>query len=152
MADRTELLARLAAVPDRLSEAARAASPEPPAPGEWTPSDVVRHLIAVELEVWQPRLAQLAAEDHPRWPWVEPAPWTGEPDASLDRLLAVYGDARRVTSATLAALDDAGWARTGTHATFGVLDVAGLMTRAIDHDDEHVAGLAPEAAQANRAE
>jgi hypothetical protein len=40
--------------------------------------------------------------------------------------------------ATLDALDEAGWARTGTHATFGVLDVAGLMVRAIDHDDEHL--------------
>jgi hypothetical protein len=141
-ADRDRLVASLATVPDRLASAARAASPEPPAPGEWTPAQVVRHLLAVELEVWQPRLARLAAEDHPLWPWVEPEPWPGEPDASLDRLLDVYGDARASTVATLTALDDAGWARTGTHATFGVLDVAGLMVRAIDHDEEHLASFA----------
>jgi hypothetical protein len=135
---RADLLDRLRAVPDALASAARGASPEPPAPGEWTPSDVVRHLIAVEQEVWQPRLAQLEAEDHPIWPWTEPDPWTGKPGAPLDELLATYADVRATTMATLDGLDDAGWARTGTHATFGVLDVAGLMGRAIDHDDEHL--------------
>jgi hypothetical protein len=49
--------------------------------------------------------------------------------------------ARVSTLTTLAALDDLGWARTGTHATFGVLDVAGLMVRAIDHDEEHLASF-----------
>jgi len=136
--DREHLLAALAAMPARLAAAARAASPEPPAPGEWTPSDIVRHLIAADLEVWHPRLAQLAAEDHPSWPWVDTGRWTAEPGASLERLLAVYGDARSTTVATLAALDKAGWARTGTHATFGVLDAAGLMARAVDHDEEHL--------------
>ncbi|HEX2756188.1 MAG TPA: DinB family protein, partial [Candidatus Limnocylindrales bacterium] len=126
MDERARLLDAVAAVPGRLAAAARTASPEPPAPGEWTPSDVVRHLIAVEIEVWHPRLAQLETEDHPSWPWVEPDRWTAEPEASLDRLLAAYADARSTTVATLGALDDAGWARTGTHATFGVLDVAGL--------------------------
>ena len=129
---------RLRAVPDALAGAARATSPEPPAPGEWTPSDVVRHLIAVEEEVWQPRLAQLEAEDHPIWPWTEPDRWAGNPGATLDDLLATYAADRAATMATIDALDDAGWARTGTHATFGVLDVAGLMIRAVDHDEEHI--------------
>jgi hypothetical protein len=141
--DRARLTAAAAAVPDRLAAAARAAPPEPPAPGEWTPSEVVRHLIAVELEVWHPRLAQLEAEGHPLWPWVEPGPWTGERDASLDRLLEVYANARRTTVASLTALDEAGWAKTGTHATFGELDAAGLMARALDHDEEHLRGFGP---------
>ena len=135
---RQELLSRLRAVPVELAAAARAASPEPPAPGEWTPADIVRHLIAVEEEVWQPRLAQLEVEEHPIWPWKEPDRWAGNPGASLDALLATYATERAATMATLDALDDARWARTGTHATFGVLDVAGLMTRAVDHDEEHI--------------
>ena len=32
--------------------------------------------------------------------------------------------------------------RYGTHTTYGVLDVAGLLDLAIDHDEEHLAGLA----------
>ncbi|MEA2545529.1 MAG: hypothetical protein QOI09_802 [Chloroflexota bacterium] len=135
---RRDLLDRLSSTAPALAIAARAASPEPPAPGEWTPSDIVRHLIAVEREVWHPRLAQLDAEDHPTWPWAEPDRWTANPDATLDDLLATYAADRASTMATLDALDDAGWARTGTHATFGVLDVAGLMDRAIDHDEEHL--------------
>jgi hypothetical protein len=136
-ADRA-LVARLAAIPERLATVARAASPEPPAPGEWSPTEVVRHLIAVEREVWHSRLDQLAVEDHPHWPWAEPGPWPGEPDAGLEGVLAVYAAERALTIDKLTALD---WSRTGTHETFGTLDVAGLMTKAIDHDDEHVAGL-----------
>ena len=92
---------RFASVPERLGVAARAASPEPPAPGEWPPTDVVRHLIAVEEEVWQPRLRQLIDEDEPRWPWAEPDRWPGSPGASLDELLAVHADRRAATVALL---------------------------------------------------
>ena len=41
----------------------------------------------------------------------------------------------------LDALGPEGWSRTGTPDTYGVLDVAGLMTVAADHDDEHLASL-----------
>lgn len=143
MTDRRRvILDRLEAMPAALAAAARGASPEPPAPGEWTPAEVVRHLIAVELEVWHPRLAQLATDDRPAWPWAEPDRWMGEPDASLDRLLATYASARGSTLATLGALGETGWARTGVHATFGVLDVAALMERAVDHDEEHLRSFA----------
>jgi hypothetical protein len=140
--ERPALIERLAAVPERLATAARAALPQPPAPGEWTPSDVVRHLIAVEQLVWHARLADLAANDHPTWRWVEPDRWTGQPRASLEQLLATYADVRGTTITTLSSFDDAAWARTGTHATFGVVDVAGLMTRAVDHDEEHLQSFA----------
>lgn len=141
MIDRSALMGSLAGLPARLAAAARTAPSAPPAPGEWTASDIVRHLIAVETEVWHPRLAQLVAEEHPRWPWAEPGRWADEPDASLDRLLAVHAAERATTLAILAGLDDAGWARTGTHATYGVLDAAGLMTRLVDHDEEHLRSL-----------
>jgi hypothetical protein len=132
---------RVASVPDRLAAAARAASPEPPAPGEWPPTDVVRHLIAVEEEVWLPRLRELIEEDEPRWPWAEPDRWLGSPEASLDDLLAVHAARRAATVALLDALGDTGWARTGVHATFGRLDAAGLMEKALEHDDEHIASF-----------
>jgi hypothetical protein len=136
-----ELRDRVAAVPEALSSAARAADPRPPAPGEWPPTDVVRHLIAVEQEVWHPRLRQLLAEDEPHWPWVEPDRWQGAPGATLDELLAVHADLRRTTTAILDGLDEAGWAQSGFHATYGRLDAAGLLTRAIDHDGEHIASF-----------
>jgi DinB family protein len=133
--------ARFAAIPGELAEAARSAPPEAPAPGEWTPSEVVRHLIAVEELVWQVRLGQLETEEHPHWAWVEPGQWLGAAGADLDEVLAAHEAARARTLARLDALGAAGWARTGTHDTFGTLDVAGLMERALDHDAEHIASL-----------
>ena len=141
--DQQRVRDRVAATPSRLAAAARAAVPEPPAPGEWPPTDVVRHLIAVEEVVWQPRLRQLIAEDEPHWAWVEPDRWLEQPDATLDELLATYADRRATTTALLDELGDAGWVKTGVHATFGRLDAAGLMEKALDHDDEHIASLVP---------
>ena len=141
-ADRVEVRRRLAAVPERLSDAARSAAGRAVPDGEWGPPEVIRHLIAVEGEVWHTRLRQLEAADKPTWPWVEPAPWAGDPRATLDDLLGVFAKRRAETVAVLDGLDEAGWARTGLHATWGELDVVNLMTRAVDHDDEHVAGLA----------
>ena len=142
---RADLRRRLAEVTQRLAVATRAAVDQSVPDGEWTPAEVVRHLIAVEDEVWHGRLRQLATEERPRWPWTEPDRWLGDPDASLEDLLLVYADRRGITLAILGGLDDAGWARTGVHATYGVLDVAALMTRAIDHDEEHLASFGDQA-------
>lgn len=138
-----DLRDRVAASPDALAAAARAADPLPPAPGEWSPADIVRHLIAVESEVWKARLRQLLAMNEPHWESVEPALWEGEPNASLGDLLAIFADLRRTTTATIDGLDDSAWTRTGVHATFGRLDVAGLLVRLVDHDEEHIASLRP---------
>lgn len=143
MADeRAVLLAALAGFPARLDDAAPAAAAGPPPPdGEWGPNEVVRHLIAVESEVHQARLHDLATTANPTWHWAEPGPWPGEPELSLDALLARFADGRATTIRTLEALDDAGWARTGTHSRLGEWDVAGLVRNAITHDEDHLAGL-----------
>ena len=141
MPDAVVVRDRLAAFPARLAAAARGAPQSSPSPGEWSPTEIVRHLVAVEEEVWHGRLGQLETEDHPRWRWVEPGQWLGAPGASLDEVLAAHD---RVRSGTLSMLDELGpdgWTRTGTHDTFGLLDVAGLMAVAADHDDEHLASL-----------
>ena len=143
-ADRAELVERLTSFPERLADAARSAVGRPVAAEEWTPELVVRHLIAVEGEVWRARLAQLAAGGEPRWAWVEPGPVLGFPDASLDDVLDVLAGLRAGTVGFLRVfeLDDEGWAREGIHETYGRLDVAGLLRLAIGHDEEHLAGLA----------
>ena len=141
MADPAAVRERLEGFPARLAAAARAAPQEAPAPGEWTPSEIVRHLIAVEELVWHVRLGQLETEDRPHWAWVEPGQWLGAPGAGLDDVLATHARVRESTLRMLSALGPTGWTRTGTHDTFGVLDVAGLMTVAADHDDEHLESL-----------
>jgi hypothetical protein len=139
--DRAELIAALTAFPGRLEAAARAAATRPTPAGEWGPAEVLRHLIACEIEVHQARIADLAAHDDPRWDWAEPGPWPGEPELTPDGLLERFASLRATTVATVAGLDDAGWARTGTHSRLGVWDVAGLLANAVAHDEEHLAGL-----------
>ena len=141
--DRAALVDRFASFPERLAETARAAEARPVAPGEWTPAEVVRHLMAVEGEVWLSRLATLVAGGEPHWSWVEPGPLPGFDGASLDEVLGLFGRLRASTVDFLGMFDDAAWARTGVHATFGRLDVAGLLRLAVDHDREHLAGLRP---------
>ena len=140
--ERAEILAGLAAYPARLADAAHAASGRPVPDGEWAPGTVVRHLIAVEVDVHQARLHDLASrDDEPRWTWIEPAPWAGEPGLDLDALLARFARLRTATLATVAALDAAGWARSGVHERLGRWDVTGLLANAVDHDAEHLSGL-----------
>jgi hypothetical protein len=138
---RDDLLDALAAFPDRVAATARAAETRPVAPGEWTPEQVVRHLVAVESDVHQARLRDLATVDEPQWTWTEPGPWMGEPDLGLDGALQRFADLRSETLAIVVALDETGWARAGRHATFGPLDVAGVLRNAVDHDEEHLRGL-----------
>ena len=141
MADRAELLERFAAFPERLGAAARDAPTRPTAEGEWTPEQVVRHLINVDLEVHQARLRDLTGRDEPRWSWAEPGPWQDEPGLGLEGVLERFSRTRAETVATFRGLDGAGWARAGRHATYGRLDAVGVLGLATDHDEEHFAGL-----------
>ena len=138
---RDDLLAALSAFPGRVAAVVRGAISRPDPPGEWTTEQVVRHLVAVETDVHQARLRDLASIDEPRWTWTEPGPWSGEPDLDLDGVLRRLASLRGATLGMVDVLDEAGWARSGQHATFGPLDVAGVLRNAVDHDDEHLAGL-----------
>jgi hypothetical protein len=129
----------LAAVPDRLALAIPAARPVPA--GEWTPREVLLHLLAVEDEVWHARLRQLATEPEPRWPWFEPGLASFSAD-SWDEVLDAFRASRAATVAQLDDLDEAGWARSGVHERYGRLDVAALLQRALEHDEEHIASFA----------
>ncbi len=140
MNERRRLLDELRATPAYLAAAARVA-PAPPA-REWSATEVVRHLVAVEVEVWHRRLSQLASGDEPRWSWVEPAPWDGPGSEMLDGALAVFADRRALTVALFDALDEAGWRRAGFHDTYGRVDARRLLEIAVAHDREHVKGLA----------
>lgn len=145
--DRDALLAELADAPRRVGLAARAAdrSSVPLPPGEWTAAEAVRHLIAVEREVWQARVDRMLAEDEPAWAWTEPGPDEATAGLALEDVLRAFAVAREGTLGRVRGLDGAGWARVGVHATYGRLDVAALLAVARDHDEEHRAGLAARA-------
>ncbi len=142
MSEREALVERFATFPGRLAAAAHAAGAPPVPAGEWGPAEVVSHLIAVEEVVWRARLRDLAKTAEPRWARTEPGLAVGLEEASLDEVLSTFETARAGTAEILRALDDAGWARSGTHAVYGRLDVAGLLRVAMDHDEEHLRSIA----------
>jgi hypothetical protein len=139
---RAELVGQFAAVRDRIEAAARAAERAGDATsGEWSAREVVLHLVAVETEVFQARLDDLEGRDDPHWTWVEPGLAEGPGGETLDDAIARLGACRETTLQRVAGLDEAGWSRSGTHETYGVLDVGGLLRLAYDHDLDHLGTL-----------
>jgi DinB superfamily len=144
--ERSELLARLAAAPERVATAARRTAEADeraggPPTGEWSAREVVGHLVNVESLVWHARLDSLDAGGTPSWSWTEPGPAGDPATGTLEGALARFTTLRAETVARVAGLDDAGWARAGIHAAYGRLDMAGLLLVAVEHDDEHHDGL-----------
>lgn len=144
-ARRARVLERLAAGPPRIAAAARRAAAlesGPVAGAGWTAREVAGHLWLVEHVVFQARLDELAAGGSPRWAWTEPGTPAPGDNPTLDEALDRFAAGRAETLAGVGALDEPGWSRSGTHATFGRLDVVGLLEVIADHDDEHHDDLA----------
>jgi hypothetical protein len=142
---RAELIEAFAGFPGRLGAAARAraAANRPTADGEWGPAEVVRHLIAVEREVWWTRFASIVDELEPHWSWMEPGLEPGLDGVPLADILARHAAARARSVAIIDGFTEADWARTGVHATYGRLGVAELLGIVTDHDQEHLTSLDP---------
>lgn len=138
---RRSLVLRLSAAPARIAAVLSTGHGTAPRPGEWTAQQVVLHLLAVELEVFQERLRDVRQVAVPTWTWVEPGPASIEPDETIAQSLERFAAARARTLEDVGSLDEAGWLRFGEHATLGRLDVAGLLALAGDHDAEHLAAL-----------
>jgi hypothetical protein len=109
----------------------------PPAVGEWSVRDVLRHLVAAE-ELLATRVPRLLDEDYPDLvataAWILPASdeATSVTDASADTLLARLGTLRRGTIARLRATPAEDWERTGHHPEWGTVTVtsqAGYFAR-----------------------
>jgi hypothetical protein len=139
--NRAALVEAFAGFPERLGAAALAAADRPVSTGEWGSAETIRHLIAVEDEVWQVRFGQIASGHHPQWTWTEPGLALGMVAASLAEMLATFAARRASTVATVRGFDADAWERSGTHETYGVLDVAKLLRLANDHGEEHLAAL-----------
>jgi hypothetical protein len=129
------------AAPARVRRAALAAEGSPVGADEWTAQEIVLHLVAVEEEVFQQRLLDLRDKASPEWAWVEPGPAVVQEGETLTDSVVRFAGARLATLEWVAALDETGWARSGHHATLGILDVQGILGLAADHDAEHLATL-----------
>lgn len=140
---RAELVAAFAAVPERFAAAVASlpADPDATRPGRWSVREEILHQLVVECVVWWRRLDDIAASEDAQWSTTEPG-LGDEPDSrDAAALLTAFASARAATVGRVEALEDAGWARAGTHAKHGVLDVEGLLRLALTHDEEHLAAI-----------
>ncbi len=112
-----------------------------PAPGEWSPTEVLCHLRDVEREVNLPRLRTILASANPFIAGQDTDRWALERQYQQQDCLEAQTDflyARLELLALLASLSEADWERTARHAIFGPTRLAELVNIIASHDRLHV--------------
>jgi len=112
-----------------------------PAPGEWSPTEVLCHLRDVEHEVNLPRLRTILASANPFIPGQDTDPWALERQYQQQDCLEAQTDflyARLELLALLASLSENDWERSARHAIFGPTRLAELVNIIASHDRLHV--------------
>ena len=115
-----------------------------PAPGEWSPVEIVCHLRDVELEVNQPRLAAFSAAEPPHLTALDTDPWADERDylnQSGPEALSDFLEARVALLQELEVLNEIEWGRPAVHSLLGPTSLLELMGIATDHDFLHLAQI-----------
>ena len=139
MTARELMVARLAATPRLLREMTADLSGEtaarPPASGEWSIVEVVRHLVAGDRDTFLPRLRRMLAETRPVF---DKTPSAAGDQADLTTLVAAFASAREQVVKILSGLDDAAWGREGVSPSRGPLSVETYATTMDAHDTEHL--------------
>lgn len=116
-----------------------------PGPEEWSPSDVVAHLIHGERTDWIPRMRILLehGEERPFDPF-DRTGWRQEAEGkTLPQLLDTFDAMRGENLAALDAvpLDEATLERRGTHPELGPVTLAELLATWAAHDLAHMAQI-----------
>jgi uncharacterized damage-inducible protein DinB len=115
-----------------------------PAPAEWSMKEVMAHLLAVERDLFLPRLRRMRDEDGASFPPFDPEAWAAERDwrrGELSADLAAFRVARADTVALLESLGPDQLARTGVTPALGVVTLHEYATHVVEHDAEHLAQL-----------
>lgn len=137
------LLSRAVAAPQRLAAISAglddARLSQPPAPGEWSPVQILNHLRACE-EVWMHSVHAMLAHDSPRLQEIHPCQWirTGSPYTALPfaQGFQVFALRREALVIMLKALSTADWVREGridqkTHTVYS------HVRRMVEHENVH---------------
>lgn len=139
--ERADLIGRLADVPRQVRDAIRRNGVHPAREGEWSTQATVGHLWRTERQVWQAALQQMQNEEAPyfeNWVLDDVNADLDFGESDLNVLLDAYEFLRGETCRYLRELSGEDWERRGMHSEDGELDVAGLMQKAFEHDQEHV--------------
>ena len=139
MTEQALILARLSSTAGMLRELTSDVTPEqgarPPASGEWSIVEVVRHLVEGDRDKLLPRLRRMLAEARPVFEPTTPAAG----DASdLATLVAAFAAAREQVVKVLTGLDAAGWQREGVSPSRGALTIERYARSTDKHDTEHL--------------
>jgi hypothetical protein len=140
---RAELVADLARSHRELNDFLRRFTHTPdwrPGPEEWSLREVAAHLVTVERECFRERVHRIAAGEHPHFDYYEN---TGRDfsDVAMLGALDEWATLRREILDFVQGLPPARWNWTGTHATFGEMDIAAALQVMLGHDREHLADL-----------
>lgn len=155
--ERTELIERYrtgtADVEDALAGITDKELDRPPADTEsWTARAVAHHLADSEAMAYI-RLRRLIAEDHPLIAGYDEPVWARRLhyDRPIGPSIAVLAAVRDASLQLLEALDDAEWARAGTHSDSGRYGVADWLRIYSAHAHEHADQIRAARAEALRA-
>jgi hypothetical protein len=141
--DRAALIARYKAGYDRVVEALRGIGPEElnwrPAPGEWSAREVVHHLADSETNAAL-RLRRLLAEDQPVIHGYDQEDYARRfryQERPMEPSLQAFQAARGTTGQVIDLMDEADWARAGTHSESGPYSVTRWLEIYAAHAEIH---------------
>ncbi len=149
--DRDEVLAMLAAAPQRMAELAGGLTPAQlraaPAPGEWSATEVLAHLRAC-ADVWGDCIARILAEDHPTLRAIDPRTWVERTDyreLEFHPSVDAYAAQRAALLALLEPLSPEAWQRAATVTGAGAplqRTVYAYARRHVIHERPHLKQMA----------
>lgn len=111
-----------------------------PAPGEWSPQEVLAHLLHVETAVIPVRVRRMLEADGAPLATAEPASASPQPTTPAE-LLAAWQSARAENLAFLRTLTPTQLDRSGEHPRYGRITAREHITEWAYHDLEHLRQL-----------
>jgi hypothetical protein len=137
------LLARLAAIPDRIARAvagwSEAELRAAPTAGEWSAADILAHLRA-SADIMTPRIYMVLVRDRPPLPAYDDRRWAqiaGYAGLEFGQSLALFTLRRVEVVAMLRRVSPEDWARSGVHEEQGTTSLLELVGKLVEHEEEH---------------
>jgi hypothetical protein len=114
-----------------------------PAPGKWSPRQILCHLADSEM-VGRDRIMRVAAEDNPTIICYDQDAWAAKLDYAVrdpTEALESFCSTRASNARLLRALPEDAWTRIGTHSTMGQLTLIELVRIYAEHAQSHARQL-----------
>jgi hypothetical protein len=113
-----------------------------PAPGKWSPREIVHHLADSEM-TGVVRLRRVLAEDHPAIPAYDQDVYARKLhyERPIESSLEAFRAARRVNADLMERLGEEEWAREGTHSEVGRYTITGWLEIYAKHAHNHAAQI-----------